>query len=253
MSAAERRPGNGNGGDLGKQEIRQQIPVEVRLVDWERDARQIADILNDPRVIEHEAGVAPRQTPRRIPDFRANIERHIILSPGATMTPEGLKNFANDIIIATPGEVRAYFEKLSRVETYVAVIAGKVVGTASLEKPSPTQSGKRVGTIFKVAVDPDAPKAIESSRYGKGIARSLVQRINDRAKELSLTSVQASIIKGVEGYFAPQRLFANEGYRIAGEYPKDTLGWDNNGGDDHKGAFVERDTIKMQWIPEASQ
>lgn len=242
------------GGDFGRTKEGLTVPIiEIRRADLERDSEAIADMFNQPTVIEHLAGVAPRQTPRIIARFRANVEKHITLSPGATMTAEGLKNFADDIIIATPNEVKAYFAKLSRVETYVAEIGGRVVGTASLEKPSPTQSGKRVGTIFKVAVDPDAPKAIESSRYGKGIARSLVRVINNRAQELSLTSVQASIIKGIKGYLSPISLFTNEGYNFAGESPRDTLGWDNTGGDDNKGAFVERDTIKMQLaIPRAS-
>ncbi len=224
--------------------------VEVRLVDWTRDAKPIADILNDSRVIEHEAGVAPRQTKKDIPKFRVNINDHITLTPGATMTPEGLKAFADDIIIATPDEVRAYFAKLSRVETYVAEVGGRVVGTASFEKPSPIQAGKRVGTIFKLAVDPDAPKVIESSRYGKGIGRHLVRMIDNRAKELSLTSVGASLIKGVEGYLSPMSLFVSEGYTVVGESPKDTLGWDNK-----EEKYVERDTIKLQLqlvIPQAS-
>lgn len=246
--SVEANGGSSNGGDLGKRRENLTEPkIEIRRVDLEKDVEAIADIFNHPKVREHLAGVAPAQSPRRIPDFRARIERHIILSPGATMTQEGLINFANDIIIATPNEVKAYFEKLSRVETYVAVIGGRVVGTASLETPSPTQAGKRVGTIFKVAVDPDAPKAVESSRLGKGIGRSLVQAIHNRVTELSLTSVQASVIK-VDGYFSAVSLFEKNGYKFAGESPKDTLGWDNHGGDDQQGAFVERDTIKMQRV-----
>lgn len=225
--------------------------IEVRPAELERDAEAIADIFNNPRVIEHMAGVAPRQSPRNIKLFRAHIQDHIHLSPGATMTQEGLEKFAKNIIIATPVEIRAFFAKFSDVETYVAMIGEKVVGTASFEGSSPTQSGKRVGTIFKVAVDPDAPKAIESSQYGKGIARSLIRVINNRARELSLTGIVASIIKGVEGYQSPMTLFLNEGYVMGPESPGDTLGWDYK-----IEKFVERGTLKLQLqlaTPQTSQ
>ncbi|MBF8250038.1 MAG: N-acetyltransferase protein [Candidatus Levybacteria bacterium] len=225
-----------------------QNSVEIRLADWEKDAKPIADIFNHPSVIEHEAGVAWAGTRRNISRFKAHPEKYIHLSPGSTMTEEALIAFAEDIIIATPDEVRAYFEKLDRVETFVAALEGKVVGTVSLEKPGPTQVGKRTGTIFKLAVNPDAPKVVETAKYGKGIGRSLVRAVGNRAKELSLTSVGASIIKDVEGYVMSMSLFLSEGYTPDGvSKGKDTLGWNYK-----EGMFVERNTMKFQLQLESS-
>ncbi len=238
--STERKNGNGNGGDLGKPiETMQQVPIEVRFADLEKDAEAIANIWNQPKVIEHLAGVAPALTKRDITKFRANITQYIPLMPN--ITPEGLKDLARGIIMATPTEIKAHYAELRNVELYVAVLEGKVVGTATLVKPD---AGKRWGTISKVAVSSEAPKVIESSKHGKGIARSLIRFIDNRMfNELGYTGAEVTVIQGVEGELGPKYLFMREGYSGANELVGVSLGWDN-----HEERFVPRNSYRMQRV-----
>lgn len=204
--------------------------VEIRLVNWEKDAGAIAEIWNNPDIIKHLAGVAPAVSYRNISKFRANIAKYI---PSLSSLPEEeLRKIAEQIIIATPAEIEAFYAKYSNIEVYVAVakekIKGKdaerIVGTVSLEKP--IKPGDRMGAISKLAVSPDAP-SIGGSTRGKGIGRRLIGRLNNRMfdpRQLGLWGATATIMQRVDGELAPAHLFQDAGYDSTGAV-KFHLGW----------------------------
>lgn len=213
-------------------------PIEVRLADLEKDAEAIASIFNNPDVIVHLAGVAPAVSDRKIDRFRANIAKYI---PSLKELPEEqLKKIADQIIIATPAEIKAFYAKFPNIEAYVAVANGKVVGTVSLE--TPVHPGDRMGIISKLAISPDAPSVGNSTR-GKGIGKKLIQFLNNRMfdpKQLGLDGATATIMQRVEGELAPKHLFEDEGYESTGGAGRH-LGWDTE-----QKIFVPRSFSTMQ-------
>lgn len=218
--------------------------VEVRLANWDKDAIAIANIFNEPNVIEHLSGIAPARTERDINKFRKNIGKYIPEDLRTNIVKEGLKRMSENMFRATAEEVGAYFVRLgTNAEVYVAEVEvngeKKIVGTAILEKPS--GPGKMVGTISKVAVSCDAPKVLESSASGKGIARKLIQTIDNRLNDLGYLGAEATIIRHLQNELAPLDLFKRQGYDIVGIVDNGDLAWDKS-----TGRFELRDIIKVQ-------
>lgn len=215
--------------------------VEIRSVNWERDAEAIANIFNEPGVIEHLSGIAPAETEKNIDKFKRNIGKYIPIEYRKKITDEALKRMSGNMLRATPEEVKAYFERLgANAETYVAVVGGKVVGTATLEKPS--HSASMTGFISKVAVSADAPKVLKSTVSGKGIARQLIQRIDERLIELGCNKAEATIIRHSDNReLGPLDLFKKQGYAIVGIAVEGTMAWNNR-----TRKFEFRDQFKME-------
>jgi hypothetical protein len=220
-------------------------PVNIRLVDVRHDwisVCEIARIFNEPTVIEHLSGIAPAKTERNIQKFQSNIANYIPEEVLDNISEEGLERIANNLVRATPSGIRTYFLKMgANAEVYVAEVNKKIAGTATLEKPS--GAGKMLCTISKVAVPSKAPKVVESSRNGKGIARQLIQFLDKRIGDLGFAGIEVSVIKSVGGRQAPLELFLKEGFDIAGETPNVDLAWDIP-----SGKYVFRKVVKLQYL-----
>lgn len=243
--------GNGKREMLVSKEMLAPI-VEIRSVDWEKDAEAIAQLWNNPIIIQHLAGVAPAATDRNIAKFRKDPSKYI---PSLKELPEEeLKSIAEQIIIATPDEIKSFYAKHPNNEVYVAVGKEKidcknverVIGTVSLKKP--VEPGDRMGTVSKLAVSPDAPNA-GNSAHGKGIGKKLIAFLNERMfdpKQLGLRGANATIMQRVEGELAPTHLFEDAGYDPTGAV-KYHLGWNPD-----KKIFEERRVAEVQRIPHRS-
>lgn len=215
--------------------------IEVRPANLEKDAEAIAGIFNEPNVREHLSGIAPAKTENNINKFKKNIGKYIPEEWRKKITYEALKRMGENMFMATPEEVKAYYTSLgTNAEVYVAVIEGKVVGTATLEKPS--HPAGMTGFISKVAVSANAPKVLESTVSGKGIARQLIQKIDNRLIELGYNSVEATIIRHLDNReLGPLDLFKGQGYGIVGIAVEGTMAWNNNAG-----KFEFRDQFRME-------
>ena len=231
---------NGKDNNGLKEKLGQNL-IEVRPADLEKDAEAIADIFNEPNVIEHLSGIAPADTEKDINKFKRNIGKYIPEEWRKKLTDEALKRTGENMFMATPKEVKAYYAKLgTNAEVYVAEIGGKVVGTATLEKPG--HAASMTGFISKVAVSASAPKILETTVSGKGIARQLIQRIDNRLIALGCNKVEATIIRHLDNReLGPLDLFKRQGYGIVGIAVEGTMAWDNN-----TGKFEFRDQFKME-------
>jgi hypothetical protein len=234
----------GRGGGIETQANSEVLkPVNIRRVDTEKDwgaIVAIAGIFNEPNIIEHLSGIAPAKTERNIAKFRKNISRYIPDEMSKNISEEGLKRIAENLIRATPAAIKEYFTRLgNNAEVYVAEAGARIVGTATLEKPS--GPGKMYCTISKVAVSCNAPKMLDSSRNGKGVARQLINFLDNRINDLGYIGAEVSVVKRVAGRLAPLDLFMNDGYDFVGETNNGDLGWDNR-----EKKYVFRDIIKLQ-------
>lgn len=243
VAKAERFPSNGEGNRVDTSVNTEVLySVDIRRIDVKEDSVAIvaiANIFNEPNVIEHLSGIAPAKTERNIRKFRENIFKYIPNQMLDTISEEGLVRIANNLIRATPVEIQDYFARFgNNAEVYVADVGGKIAGTATLEIPS--GSGKMLGTISKVAVSEKAPK-VSDSLSGKGIARRLIQTLEDRIVMLGLSGSEVSVIKSVNGRLAPLNLFLNQGYVFKSETQNGDLAWDNR-----EGKYVFRDIVKLQ-------
>lgn len=219
---------SGNGGIAPKEGLKPAI--EIRLADLEKDAEAIAAIFNQPEVIEHLAGIAPARTPRNIKKFRDNITDYMPTIPN--ISKEQIRELAKTVVIATKDEIKEFYSKASSSELYVAVVAGKVVGTVTLEKPS--GAGMLWGMVSKLAVS-------KENRNG-GVATKLLQFVDDRMfKTLGLKGAAAGIIRGIAGDGIPLHIFEKEGYGGSGTLRNICLGWNNN-----EEGFVFRDSLRVQ-------
>lgn len=206
-----------NGGGSFKEDL--QTSVEIRLADLEKDAVAVAKIFNEPGVIEHLSGVAPAQTKRNIKRFREEIKEKM---PDISVEVP--------VLIAVGEEIKEYYTKSANSELFVAVDAGKVVGTITLEKGG---IGILWGQISRLAVS-------ESAR-GKGIGTKLLQAANDRMfNELGYRGASAGIIRQVKGDTIPFHLFEVKGYVGASTSKDICLGWSIE-----EDKFVYRNSLRV--------
>lgn len=235
-----RAPTSGKPDGRCKEDIKQNF-VEVKPADLEKDAKAIANIFNEPNVIEHLSGIAPADTEKNINKFKKNIGMYIPEEWRKKLTEEALKRTGENMFMATPEEVKAYYTRLgTNAEVYVAIIGGKVVGTATLEKPG--HAASMTGFISKVAVSASAPKVLETTVSGKGIARQLIQKIDDRLIALGCNKVEATIIRHLDNReLGPLDLFKRQGYGIVGIAVEGTMAWNIA-----TGKFEFRDQFKME-------
>lgn len=213
--------------------------VEIRLADIERDAAAVARIFNEPDVIQHLSGVAPALTRRNIVKFRENIVDYMPEMPGLDI--DGLKEIAKGIIIATKDEVRERYSRALNVELYVAELAGKVVGTATLEKPS--GAGMRWGQVSRIAVS-ESEKGKGRIEKGQGTGTKLLRFIDRRMfEQLGLKGASAGIIRGIGGDGIPLHMFEEAGYESSGTLRNICLGWSIA-----EEKFVYRNSIRVQRV-----
>lgn len=194
--------------------------IEIRSADLEKDSISIARIFSQPRTIEHLSGVAPAQTRKDIRKFRENIQN---LMPDA--------NIDIPIIIAVKEDIEAHYRSNPRSELLVAVEAGKVIGTITLEKGG---TGIVWIQVSKFAVSEEA--------RGKGIGTKLLQFANSRMfNELGARGAYGGIIRGVENDGVPLHLFEKEGYVGVSTSRDICVGWSNR-----EDQFVYRSSLRVQ-------
>lgn len=227
------------GGSNGDRKENLNHDIEIRLADIEKDAAAVARIFNEPKIIQHLAGVAPALTRRNIVQFRENIVDYMPEMPGLDM--DGLKEIAKGIIIATKDEIKERYSGALNIELYVAELAGKVVGTATLEKPS--GAGMRWGQVSRIAVS-ESEKGKGRIEKGQGTGTKLLQFINRRMfEQLGLKGASAGIIRGIDGDGIPLHLFENAGYESSGTLRNICLGWSIA-----EEQFVYRNSIRVQRV-----
>lgn len=195
-------------------------PVEVRIVDpseFGKYAEPIANIWNQPSVISHLSGIAPRETPVDI-DVRTYAKN----------------NPDFNILVAIPPEIEKFYrERSDYIRLLVAQdMEGEVVGTVTVERQSGL--GLIYATISRLAVD--------ENKRGRDVARKLVRAAEalifpTREKGgLGSTHVRAGVVTDIPGAFKPSNLFQKEGYSFLEHIFDSCVSWDPK-----KNRFDKRD------------
>lgn len=88
----------------------------------------------------------------------------------------------------TPANIRVTSQTQN---TYVAIVDGRIVGTASLAQSGPPDAPKYYGTSVFVARE----------AHGKGIGRQLMRRVEAKASELGATRLTVRAAVGARGFY----------------------------------------------------
>ena len=189
------------------------LGITIETADLERDAEAVARIFSQPSVIPHLSGVTPQMLDETT--YKTIREQYNI-----------------PILAATREGVRGYYRRNRGERLLVARDdkSGNVIGTVTLQSQGLGVTAFMIGRL-----------AVDENNRRRHIGRDLVIRACDMAlANETITQIDASVILGIEGDEAAQRLFRNLGFISSAELQGRALSWDSDRSD-----FAVKSVLRM--------